>query len=121
MATEGRLKVPRPQLLPRTRRLEDLPWWLFILLLASILIVFSVFTSDRYQDAFTFLISGVKLTIVITLISFSLSLVLGLIAGLGRVSKNPVIYTLATLYVEVTRGVPLLVQLIYIAFVITPR
>jgi polar amino acid transport system permease protein len=43
-----------------------------------------------------------------------------LIGGLGRISKNPVIYTISTLYVEVIRGVPLLVVLIYIAYVLAP-
>ena len=45
---------------------------------------------------------------------------MGLIAGLGRVSKNVVYYNLSTLYVEVVRGVPILVMLIYFAFVVTP-
>jgi polar amino acid transport system permease protein len=46
--------------------------------------------------------------------------VLGLITGLGRVSSNLILYTASTLYVEVVRGIPILVQLIYWAFVITP-
>jgi polar amino acid transport system permease protein len=37
-----------------------------------------------------------------------------------RLSRRPVIYTISTLYVEVVRGVPLLVLLIYIAFVAAP-
>jgi polar amino acid transport system permease protein len=45
---------------------------------------------------------------------------LGLIAGLGRVSKNVAFYNLSTLYVEVVRGIPILVMLIYFAFVVTP-
>jgi polar amino acid transport system permease protein len=46
--------------------------------------------------------------------------VLGLIIGLGRVSRNQVVYTLATLYVEIMRGVPLLVIVFYARFVIVP-
>jgi polar amino acid transport system permease protein len=45
---------------------------------------------------------------------------LGLLAGLGRVSSNPVLFNLATLYVNVIRGVPILVQIFYVAFVLTP-
>jgi polar amino acid transport system permease protein len=58
--------------------------------------------------------------IQVSLISFGLALVAGLITGLGRVSKNVVFYTLSSLYVEVVRGVPILVMLIYFAFVVTP-
>jgi polar amino acid transport system permease protein len=45
-------------------------------------------------------------------------LVLGLFGGLGRLSKNPFIRFPASLYIEVVRGIPLLVQLIwwYFAF-----
>jgi polar amino acid transport system permease protein len=91
-----------------------------ILLLAGILIVFSFTSSEKYQDALLFLIPGVRLTVLLAVISFALALILGLIAGLGRVSKNPLIYTVASLYVEVIRGVPFLVQILYVAFVITP-
>ena len=119
MAADGKA-TPRPQIIPGARRLENVPWWLLILILAGLLLVFSVFTSERYQDAFRFLIAGVEMTIFLTLVSFALSVILGLLAGLGRVSRNQVIYTIATLYVEVIRGVPLLVQLIYWAFVVTP-
>ena len=48
------------------------------------------------------------------------ALLIGLIAGLGRVSKNKVVYTIATLYVQIIRGIPILVQLMFIAFVFSP-
>jgi polar amino acid transport system permease protein len=44
-----------------------------------------------------------------------------LIAGLARVSKNPIIYNIATLYVEVARGIPMLVLLLYVSFVAVPK
>jgi polar amino acid transport system permease protein len=85
-----------------------------------VLIVYLIFASATYQDAFFFLIAGVGLTVQVSLISFGLALVLGLIAGLGRVSKNVVSYTLSSLYIEVVRGIPMLVLLIYFAYVVTP-
>jgi polar amino acid transport system permease protein len=41
-----------------------------------------------------------------------------MLGALGRLSRKPVIYGVATLYVEIVRGIPLLVQLIwwYFAF-----
>ncbi len=120
MAITGEIERPQPKLIPWTRKLEAVPWWMLILLLAGLLIVYATYSSEIYQDAFVFLLAGLKLTIVVTLTSFSIALVLGLIAGLGRVSKNVIFYNLSTLYVEVIRGVPLLVQLLYVAFVLVP-
>ncbi len=120
MASEIERRQVRPGLVPDSARLRDLPWWLIVLAFLGILIVIGILTSVRYQEVFLFLVAGIEMTVFMALVSFALSMVLGLLAGLGRVSKNPVIYTLATLYVEIIRGVPLLVQLIYWAFVITP-
>ena len=50
------------------------------------------------------------------MLSILLALVIGLFTGLGRISRNPVINGIASLYVEVIRGIPLLVQLFYIYF-----
>jgi polar amino acid transport system permease protein len=98
----------------------DIPWWALIILLFFILISYVIVTKPNYTDAFNFLIEGVRLTITVTLISFVIALFLGLVAGLGRLSRNVVFRTLSTLYVEVVRGIPLLVQIIYFAFVLAP-
>jgi polar amino acid transport system permease protein len=120
VAVAQEVEKARPQLVPWQRRLEQAPWWALILILIFALLTYRIFTSETYQDTFNFLFQGVKLTLLITLTSYSIAVVLGLIVGLGRVSSNIVPYTLSTLYVEVMRGVPLLVQLIYVAFVIVP-
>jgi polar amino acid transport system permease protein len=96
------------------------PWWIIILAIAGLLILLFVTTSASYQETLSFLWGGVVRTLQLTLVALTFALVFGLIGGLGRISKNSVIYTLATLYVEVIRGVPLLVVLIYIAFVLAP-
>jgi len=120
MAITSEVERPQPKLIPWTKKLTQLPWWALIILLAGVLIVYFLFTSPTYQDAFSFLRAGVRLTILVSLIAFGLSLILGLIAGLGRVSKNVVSYTISSFYVEVIRGIPLLVLLIYFAYVVTP-
>jgi len=117
MATEAE-RVRAGRLLPIS--LEKVPWWGLILAVLGLLTVYSMFTSETYRDTFAFLRDGLKFTILITVVSFSLALVLGLITGLGRVSKNLLFYTISTLYVEVVRGIPILVQLIYVAFVLVP-
>src|SRR5262249_1005399 len=63
---------------------------------------------------------GIFLTLWTTLAAFALALVLGLAFGLLRVSSNPVLHNISTLYVEVIRGIPLLVILLFAGFVIEP-
>ncbi len=74
------------------------------------------FKPDPYLEIIKFLPDGILVTFKITIASILLSIFFGLIAGLGRISKNIYINGLASLYVEIIRGIPLLVQLFYIYF-----
>ena len=49
-----------------------------------------------------------------------IAITLGLLVGLGRTSKNVLVYNFATLYVEVMRGIPLVVLILYMAFGLVP-
>jgi polar amino acid transport system permease protein len=120
LATVEKATRPRPKLIPGLQKLEAWPWWVLLLVFAGLLLAYAVSTSEIYQDAFQFIGEGLTITIRITLISFGVAIVLGLLTSLGRVSKNPVAYNLATLYVEMIRGVPILVTLLYTAFIIMP-
>ena len=80
----------------------------------SIIIALVYFKPDPYLEIIKFLPDGILVTFKVTIASILLSLVLGLIAGLGRISKNIYINGIASLYVEIIRGIPLLVQLFYI-------
>jgi polar amino acid transport system permease protein len=71
---------------------------------------------DPYRRAFVFLEDGIRVTISITVVSFIFIVVVGLVGGLGRISKNPLISAIASIYVEVVRGIPLLVQLLFIYY-----
>jgi len=64
------------------------------------------------------LLVGLWLTLKISAISLVFALALGLIAGLGRVASNPAARNLATTYVEIIRGTPLLVQIFIFYFFI---
>lgn len=91
-------------------------WWL--LLAGVLLIVFLLVTRrpDPYRRIVVFLEDGVRVTLGITVVSFLFILLAGLVGGLGRISKNPLINGIASIYVEVVRGVPLLVQLLFIYY-----
>jgi polar amino acid transport system permease protein len=62
------------------------------------------------------LLAGLPNTILIAFLSIWLGVVIGFLGGLGRVSANPVIATVARVYVDVIRGVPLLVLLYLMYF-----
>lgn len=99
---------------------SKLPYWLIILLIVFLITLYAILSSETYRSALTFIASGLQLTLLISVLAYAAALVFGLIVGLGRVSKNPIINTLATLYVEIMRGVPLLVIIFYARFVIVP-
>jgi polar amino acid transport system permease protein len=103
-----------------TSRLSDFPWWLLIILMAGVFLVYNFATNATYNDIITYLIVGVRLTVIITLVAFAFSLVLGLITAFGQMSKNIVIRNIAMLYVQVVRGIPALVLIFYTALVIIP-
>jgi len=63
---------------------------------------------------------GLVLTVRATIAGFGLALILGLITGLMLVSRNPITLAISKLYVEVVRGMPLLVIILYAGFVVTP-
>lgn len=60
--------------------------------------------------------SGIFLTLFVAVIAFVFAVVIGLIVGLMRISENPILFNTATVYVEVLRGVPLLVTLLFVNF-----
>jgi polar amino acid transport system permease protein len=64
--------------------------------------------------------AGIWLTLLVTFVAYGMALVIGLFVGLMRVSTNPLLYHPATFYVELIRGTPLLVLLLFFAFVIGP-
>lgn len=71
---------------------------------------------DPYLNILKFVPDGILVTFQVTVGSILLALVIGLIAGLGRISSNRFINGAASFYVEVIRGIPLLVQLFYIYY-----
>jgi polar amino acid transport system permease protein len=87
-------------------------WWLFVGVV--VLIIFMVLTSpDPYKNIILFVSDGIWVTIRITLISFVLIMITGLLVALARLSKSSFLNAVATVYVEIVRGIPLLVQLLF--------
>ncbi len=75
-----------------------------------------IFRPEPYLRLFKFLPDGILVTFEVTFASIALSIVIGLFTGLGRISRNRYINLTASTYVEVIRGIPLLVQLFYLYY-----
>ncbi|MEQ8842982.1 MAG: amino acid ABC transporter permease [Acidimicrobiales bacterium] len=110
----------------RDRRQDRSPWWdsfpWWAILLGSIIGMFGYFTFfvDDYNRAWKAISPGIGITITTTLWAFLFAMIIGLIAGFGRVSRNVVARNLSRTYIEFIRGVPTLPLLFFIAFVIVP-
>jgi len=114
-------KKERPGLLPWVGDLSRFPWWVLVVLIVGVAAVYAILTNRHWQSSFDFVRIGIKLTIVVSLTSFAIALVLGMLAGLGQLSGRSVPRNLSLLYVQVIRGIPIIVQLYFIAFVIVPQ
>jgi len=69
---------------------------------------------DHALRVLPLLLEGLKLSVMVTVISAVIGIFLGLFIGLGRLSKKNIIKWLASIYVNFIRGTPLLVQLLII-------
>jgi polar amino acid transport system permease protein len=110
----------RPLVPPARSGLARLPWWAFILLAAGVFFTYLIMTDANYRDTFFYLQTGVATTLRITLISFPIATIIGLFTGLARNSKNVFVFNISTLYVEIIRGIPMIVLILYTAFVLIP-
>lgn len=63
------------------------------------------------------LLQGTIITVEITIISLVLSLVIGMLVALGKLTSNKIINIVCNVYISIIRGTPLLVQLMYVYFV----
>lgn len=103
-----------------SRDYSDFPWWLPVVLFIVGWLAYLIITEEGYGETYNFIIDGIWITIKTSLISYFFAMILGLLAGLGRISRNIVIRNIATLYVELVRGIPMLVLIFYVTLVLIP-
>lgn len=64
-----------------------------------------------FGEAFT-------IVVFVTIVGFIFAIIIGFLMALGRVSKNKVLNSVIILFQELIRGTPLLVQLVYVYYVV---
>jgi polar amino acid transport system permease protein len=103
----------------RPRRAQDhVAWVVAIVIVAGLayaLITNQNFRWDVVLDYFTAssILSGVGITLMLTVVSMALGTVLGLVLAVMRMSSQTPISGLARLYITFFRGTPVLVQLVF--------
>lgn len=102
------------------RNWREFPWWFVALLSIAALAAYTIYTQENYREAFLWIKAGLQVTLSISLISYFIAVFLGLITGLSRLSSNVFLNNLARLYVELIRGVPMMVLIFFIALVGVP-
>ena len=118
LAPDGKIEVPAGGLLLPGSRSGGLvnAWSLSLCGAVAALAGLCVFRPDPYLDILRFVPEGLFITFEVTILSILCAVPLGLITGLGRLSRCRVINLIASTYVEVIRGIPLLVQIFYIYY-----
>ena len=74
----------------------------------------SVFT--LFKENFPELMAGLRSTIVLTVLSFIISLIAGTILGLFSATPNKILNAISNLYVTILRGIPLIVLAFFVYF-----
>ncbi len=99
---------------------RDFPYWLLILAGVGGYLFWRVWSDDLHAQVLSTLSKGIGITVFVTVIGFGLAAVLGLLLALAAQSNWVIIRQTARLYVEIVRGIPIIVLLLYVAFVLAP-
>ncbi len=96
------------------------PWWLVGIVLTILFPVYKMITDETWSEGFLFIKDGIILTFMVTTGGFVVAMIVGLVVALGRMSKKLLPRNLAMYYIELMRGIPVLVTLFMLGLVIVP-
>ncbi len=108
--------------------LRQIPWWLVAMGLLGLYAAILISTTETYRNIFLYLRQGILVTLRISFIAYAIATAIGLLigiirsyppddrSGIGRIFS----YHAATFYLEMFRGLPVLVVLLIMTFVVIP-
>jgi His/Glu/Gln/Arg/opine family amino acid ABC transporter permease subunit len=99
---------------------RDFPYWLVALVGLGLFAGWRMASDDIYLQVLSTLRQGVMITIFVTLVGFALAATMGMLLALASLSGSLILRQLARFYIEIVRGVPIIVLLLYVAFVFAP-
>ncbi len=113
----GQINVTDGALIPsKNKRLVFDSWKITFIGAIIILVVLLVGTDKPYRQIFIVASKGIPITFEVTVFAIIGSVIIGLFCGLGQISEKRSIRLISGVYVELIRGIPLLVQLIFIYY-----
>ena len=113
--SKPRIQVNDGALIPADR--SSLISWRFTFFGALALTAFLViWKPEPYWRILKFLPDGILATFQVTVMAIAFATLIGLLAGLGQIVHSRPINRISVIYIEVIRGIPLLVQLFYIYY-----
>ncbi|MGR3639966.1 amino acid ABC transporter permease [Alterinioella nitratireducens] len=99
---------------------KDFPWWLLAVVALGGFAYWQILLDDLYTQVLTTLRRGIVTTVFVTLVGFALATALGLLLALAALSRSLILRQVSRFYIEIIRGIPILVLLLYVAFVLAP-
>lgn len=99
---------------------KDFPWWLVVLCAAGLWLFYEVWASPVYAAVMAKLARGIGITLLVTGVAFLSAALLGLGLAVAAGAKSRLLRQAVRLYIEVVRGVPIIVLLLYVAFAAVP-
>ncbi|HEY6632862.1 MAG TPA: amino acid ABC transporter permease [Rhizobiaceae bacterium] len=109
-----------PEAFPDRKGRTEFPWWLVAALLLAALSAVAISGSELYSQIFATVAKGIGITIAVTLIAFGAASAIGLGVALMALSGSAWLRQTARFYVEIIRGIPIIVLLFWIAFAGVP-
>ena len=100
---------------------DTFPWWGAIIVAILLWMAWQILTKENYELAWTRIAPGLRLTITSTLQAFTIALIIGMVAGMGQLSRNVVSRNVARTYVEFIRGIPILPLIFTVALIVVPE
>ncbi len=82
-------------------------------------LVLAIASTGRIDEGFLaqwgpYILAGVPITIIVSVCSIFFATIFAVLGALGRLSRTAPIYAIATLYVSLVRGTPLIVQVFFV-------
>jgi len=131
---EGAAREARSRVGP-VERFYNFPWWALVMVVTGVLIALGIAADQIYSDIFGKLQAGIAMTLRVAGTAYVCAILIGLAVGMIRSSApqprsgiagrlgslaHLLLYNLASLYVAIMRGLPVLIVLLIFAFVIVP-